>query len=173
VRGAAEVVDHHLRAALRRAATRASAQPVARARDDRHPPVKPKFARGLAEGTPERRGFGTFREQCVHCHAINRQGGRVGPELNVPKSIVEYRPIDQIKAYIRDPLTFRYSTMPPHPKMTDQDLDDLVSYFTAMKERKHDEETAKPPGSVAPAPSSSAPPAPSSSARSPGDPQHL
>jgi mono/diheme cytochrome c family protein len=129
--------------------------------------------RGLAEGTPERRGFGTFREQCVHCHAINRQGGRVGPELNVPKSIVEYRPIDQIKAYIRDPLTFRYSTMPPHPKMTDQDLDDLVSYFTAMKERKHDEETAKPPGSVAPAPSSSAPPAPSSSARSPGDPQHL
>lgn len=135
--------------------------------------------RGLAEGSPERRGFAMFREQCVHCHAINRQGGRVGPELNVPKSIVEYRPIDQIKAYIRDPLTFRYSTMPPHPKMSDQDLDDLVSYFKAMKDRKHDDETAKQPGSVPPAPSASAAPSGGAPAPSPppapgrGDPTHL
>lgn len=95
--------------------------------------------KGVAEGEPARRGFATFREQCIHCHAINRQGGRVGPELNVPQSIVEYRPADQIKAYIKDPLAFRYSTMPPHPKMTDQDLDDVVAYFTAMKDRKRDE----------------------------------
>ncbi|NUP04923.1 MAG: cytochrome c [Polyangiaceae bacterium] len=106
---------------------------------------------GEADGSPARKGFATFREECIHCHAINRQGGRVGPELNVPQSIVEYRPVDQIKAYIKDPLTFRYSTMPPHPKMSDQDLDDVVAYFKAMSTRKHDDERAKQPGAV-PAP---------------------
>jgi mono/diheme cytochrome c family protein len=94
---------------------------------------------GLAADHPAQRGFVLFREQCIHCHAINRQGGRVGPELNVPQSIVEYRPADQIKAYIKDPLTFRYSTMPAHPTFGDAELDALVAYFTAMKDRKQDD----------------------------------
>lgn len=93
---------------------------------------------GEEEGSAAMRGFGIYREQCVHCHAMNREGGRVGPELNVPQSIVEYRPIPQIKAYIRDPMTFRYGNMPAHPSLKDGDLDDLVAYFSAMKERKHD-----------------------------------
>ena len=86
---------------------------------------------GLAETDPGWKGFAVFKEQCVHCHAMNRQGGRVGPELNVPRSIVEYRPVDQIKAYIKDPLSFRYSTMPAHPTFSDADLDAVVAYFTA------------------------------------------
>ena len=93
---------------------------------------------GEKEGSGAMRGLVIFKEQCVHCHAVNREGGRVGPELNVPQSIVEYRPIPQIKAYIRDPMTFRYGNMPAHPFLKDGDLDDLVSYFAAMKERKHD-----------------------------------
>jgi mono/diheme cytochrome c family protein len=85
-----------------------------------------------------RRGQATFADVCVRCHAINREGGRVGPELNVPRSIVEYRPVEQIKAYIRDPRQFRYGNMPPHPGLTDADLDDLIAYFQAMSARKHD-----------------------------------
>lgn len=103
--------------------------------EDLFPHTAPK---GEAEGSGAMRGFAIFKEQCVHCHAVNREGGRVGPELNVPKSIVEYRPVDQIKAYIRDPLTFRYGNMPAHPSLKDGDLDDLVSYFSAMKTRKND-----------------------------------
>ena len=61
-----------------------------------------------------------------------------GPELNVPQSIVEYRPEPQIRAYIRDPRTFRYGNMPPHPHLSDADLDALLAYFRAMKDRKHD-----------------------------------
>ena len=70
--------------------------------------------------------------------AINGEGGKVGPELNVPQSIVEYRPSAQIKAYIRNPEIFRYTTMPAHPGLSDADLDALLAYFQAMQSRKHD-----------------------------------
>jgi mono/diheme cytochrome c family protein len=89
------------------------------------------------------RGAGLFLGECIKCHAINREGGRVGPDLNVPRSIVEYRPRAQIRAYIKDPRTFRYSNMPAHPQFTSADLDALLAYFDAMKTRKFDPEAAR------------------------------
>lgn len=93
---------------------------------------------GEPDGSPAMRGFALFRGECIRCHAVNREGGRVGPELNVPQSIVEYRDADFLRAYIRDPLSFRYGAMPPHPGLDDGDLDDLLAYFRAMSTRKHD-----------------------------------
>jgi mono/diheme cytochrome c family protein len=84
------------------------------------------------------KGFATFRMQCISCHSVNGQGGKIGPDLNVPRSIVEYRPIDQVKAYIRDPETFRHSNMPAHRDLTGAELDDLIAYFSTMKTLKHD-----------------------------------
>jgi mono/diheme cytochrome c family protein len=83
-------------------------------------------------------GYRLFREQCFRCHAINREGGRVGPELNVPRNILEYRSEADVRAYIRNPLAFRYGNMPPHPDLTERDLDDLIAYLRAMGRRKHD-----------------------------------
>jgi mono/diheme cytochrome c family protein len=120
---------------------------------------------GIAEGEPARRGFEIFKEQCVLCHAINREGGRVGPDLNVPQSVVEYRPAEQIKAYIKNPLTFRYSQMPPHPNLSEAQLDDVVAYFTAMKDRKSDPDATSHPA-TAPPPK----PAPSAKAKPPPGP---
>ena len=62
----------------------------------------------------------------------------MGPELNVPRSIVEYRPEQQIKDYVRDPGSFRYTSMPAHPGLSSEDLDALVAYLRAMSTRKHD-----------------------------------
>jgi mono/diheme cytochrome c family protein len=93
---------------------------------------------GEAPESAAMRGFTLFRENCVRCHAINREGGRVGPELNVPQSIVEYRPAAQIRAYIHNPRAFRYGMMPAFEQLTDSDLDALLGYFDAMKSRKHD-----------------------------------
>jgi len=105
-------------------------------------PFASRFPHTVPDGEPEAgaawRGFTIFRSECSACHAINGEGGTVGPELNVPRSIVEYRPAAQIKAYVRDPQSFRYTSMPAHPHLGDADLDALVAYFEAMSQRKHD-----------------------------------
>jgi mono/diheme cytochrome c family protein len=88
-------------------------------------------------------GFAIFRGDCIACHAINGEGGRVGPDLNVPQSIVEYRPIEQVKRYIRDPRSFRYGNMPANPHLSDAQLDALIAYFETMKTLKHDPESSR------------------------------
>ena len=69
---------------------------------------------------------------------VSGKSGEKPQELNVPQSIIEYRPEAHIKAYISDPATFRYGGMPAHPDLTEAMLDDLIAYFRAMSVRKHD-----------------------------------
>lgn len=94
--------------------------------------------RGLPPTSPAVAGYKIFRTQCIACHAINGEGGTIGPDLNIPMSIVEYRPATQIKAYIRNPASFRYSNMPPQPHLSDQQLEELFAYFGAMRMLKFD-----------------------------------
>jgi mono/diheme cytochrome c family protein len=101
--------------------------------------VYPHIAPPKGAATAVVQGFSIFIDTCIRCHAMNREGGRVGPDLNVPKSIVEYRPAFQIKAYVRDPMAFRYGNMPAHPHLSDESLDALVSYFAEMSHHKHDD----------------------------------
>ena len=83
-------------------------------------------------------GFAVFRTECIACHAVNGEGGKVGPDLNVPRSIVEYRPVEQLKEYIRDPSAFRYGNMPSHTHLSPAQLDALIAYFQVMRTLKHD-----------------------------------
>jgi len=100
-----------------------------------YPHIVPRSA---AKGSPAWEGFAIFRSDCIACHAVNGEGGKVGPDLNVPQSIVEYRPVAQVKAYIRNPGTFRYTTMPAHEYLSAAQLDALIAYFETMKTLKHD-----------------------------------
>lgn len=97
-----------------------------------------------AEDASAGRGYEIFRRDCIHCHAINREGGRVGPELNVPRSIIEYRPLAQLREFIRAPQSFRYGAMPPHPHLSDDDLDGIIAYFQVMSTRKYDPKAGLP-----------------------------
>ena len=93
---------------------------------------------GLPDTHPAWRGYEIYRGECMACHSVNGEGGTVGPDLNVPQSIVEYRPEEQLKAYVRNPAAFRYGAMPAHEHLSAADLDALVAYFRAMRDRKHD-----------------------------------
>ncbi len=93
---------------------------------------------GLSLQDPGWAGYALFQRSCASCHAINGEGGKVGPDLNIPRSIVEYRPLRQIRAYIRNPELTRYTSMPAHPNLDESDLDALIAYFQAMSQRKDD-----------------------------------
>ena len=104
--------------------------------EDRFPHAVPP---GAPPGSAAARGFAVFRRSCLQCHAINGDGGRVGPELNVPQSIVEYRPEAQLRAFIRDPA---YASATRRCRRTrtsrDADLDALLAYFRHMSQHRFD-----------------------------------
>jgi len=92
---------------------------------DQYPALAPDGAAG-----PEvMRGFDLFRQRCLRCHAINGQGGRVGPDLNAPQSITSYRSETMIKAFIQRPSQFRHSQMPDHTDLSAAQLDELYRYL--------------------------------------------
>lgn len=96
------------------------------------------YPRTVPKDTTAKRGHELFLHKCVKCHAVNRQGGTVGPDLNVPMNVTEYWTVDQIKAYVKNPATFRYGAMPANPDLTDEDLSALTYYFLAMKAQKQE-----------------------------------
>lgn len=87
------------------------------------------FPTGVAKNSSVYQGFEIFRQQCFRCHALSDQGGKIGPDLNAPQNILAYRPIGLVKAMIKAPSTFRHTSMPDHPHLTENDLDSLIDFF--------------------------------------------
>lgn len=94
--------------------------------EDRYPEVVPAGARA---GSAAARGYLLFRGRCMRCHAINQQGGRVGPDLNAPQSVTSYRNRAWFRSYVRQPSKYRYTEMPDHLDLKESDLDDLWDYL--------------------------------------------
>jgi mono/diheme cytochrome c family protein len=104
-------------------------------------PFERVFPKVVPPGTPSAqvsRGFALFREQCVRCHAINQEGGRVGPELNVPRNITEYRDEAFLRAWLANPSSFRVSAMPSFAWLPPADVDAVLAYLQAMAHAKVD-----------------------------------
>ena len=100
---------------------------------DRYPEVYPV---NVDRASPVYAGFLTFKERCMRCHAMNQQGGLVGPDLNAPRSVTEYRTAEMLKSFIRQPSQFRYTRMPDHTDLSDADLDNLLDYLRHMANQR-------------------------------------
>lgn len=101
--------------------------------EERYPGVVPK---GAAADSSARRGFTVFKQQCFRCHAMDQQGGKIGPDLNAPRNITTYRDAALLKEFIRAPSKFRHSNMPDHEHLSDGELDDLLDYLRFMGARR-------------------------------------
>lgn len=79
-------------------------------------------------------GFDLFRKECLRCHSLNLEGGDVGPELNVPRNITEYRESKLLRAFIRDASAFRArSKMPPFTHLSAAQLEQIIAYLKVMR----------------------------------------
>ncbi|MCB9707269.1 MAG: cytochrome c [Myxococcales bacterium] len=82
-------------------------------------------------------GYQTFRAQCMSCHSVNLAGGSLGPELNVPKNVLEYRDTAFLQTFIRNAGAFHArSVMPPFEHLTPKELDSIIFYLRTMSRAK-------------------------------------
>lgn len=101
--------------------------------EEQYPAVYPL---GALKDSSIYKGFELFKYRCFRCHAMNQQGGKIGPDLNAPKSIVDYRSRMMIKEFIKHPSTYRHTQMPDHLDLSEQDLNALVDYFWFKSQSK-------------------------------------
>ncbi len=100
---------------------------------NRYPAVFPQKVR---ETSDVWQGFKLFRQRCLTCHAMDRQGGWLGPDLLMPKGIVSYRDDAFLKAYIHKPSDFRYSKMPDNEDLGSKELDQIITYLKHQEQHK-------------------------------------
>ncbi|MFN7120332.1 MAG: c-type cytochrome [Saprospiraceae bacterium] len=82
-------------------------------------------------------GFQLFSQNCMKCHAVNKTGGTMAPEFNIPRNITEYWTAENIIAFAKSPQSFRInSTMPPVTHLSDNELNKIVSYLKYIANHK-------------------------------------
>jgi mono/diheme cytochrome c family protein len=92
---------------------------------------------GLEKDPAVKKGFDLFRKECLKCHSLNLQGGDIGPELNIPQNITEYRDEKYLRAFIRNASSYRAkSKMPPFSNLKDSQLTEILSYLKAIRSHK-------------------------------------
>ena len=83
-------------------------------------------------------GYKVFQQSCIACHSLNLDGGVLGPELNVPKNILEYEDRKFLKEFIGNPSSFRARSKMPNfnSTLSAQELNDLLDYLAWMGKHK-------------------------------------
>ncbi len=71
-----------------------------------------------------------FSQMCTSCHALNGQGGNVGPALD---GIGGRRDLDYLKRWLRDPLAVKADSRMPKLPLSEQDIVELSNYLFQMK----------------------------------------
>lgn len=81
-------------------------------------------------------GYNLFKKHCQTCHAINKIGGVMGPELNYPKSVTEYWKIKDLEAFIVNPANYRNAVKMPNLGIKPEESKQIVAYLEYMSKRK-------------------------------------
>ena len=83
------------------------------------------------------KGYDLFRIHCKTCHSVNGIGGKMGPELNFPKSVTEYWKTDEIKKFVKNPADYRNEAkMPAQTQLSDLEINEIVRYLEYMAKHK-------------------------------------
>jgi len=85
-----------------------------------------------------KQGFSLFSRYCIRCHSVNHTGGKLGPELNLPKNITDYYTEQKLTDFILDAPSFRPKTKMPVFKniLNNEDALTIQHYLKAMKTKK-------------------------------------
>ena len=81
-------------------------------------------------------GYELFKKYCQTCHSINKIGGKMGPELNFPKSVTEYWNIEDLKAFIQKPESYRNEVKMPNLGIKPKEAEEIVKYLEYMSKNK-------------------------------------
>ncbi len=84
------------------------------------------------------KGFTLFKENCNKCHALNRVGGLMGPEFNIPKNITEYWREEDILSFAINPKSYRVSSQMPSMKdaLSIEEIKIIIDYLKFMSKHK-------------------------------------
>lgn len=98
-------------------------------------PAKPDLGQPAAKTTtlaqipmPTRPAI--YDQVCVACHALQGQGGSVGPALD---GVGTRREHDYFISWLRDPLTVKADSKMPKLPLTDEQIQELASFLTMLK----------------------------------------
>jgi len=92
------------------------------------------YAAAFPEDKTQIAGFELYKAKCMKCHSVNKVGGIMGPEFNIPKNITEYWQSTDIKAFVKNPYSYRYnSKMPPVDGIKEEEIDKIIQYLAYMK----------------------------------------
>ncbi len=81
-------------------------------------------------------GYNLFINQCITCHSLNGTGGKMGPELNFPKSVTSYWKEKELVDFIVNPSAFREHVKMPTLGISHQESQEIVAYLKFMATQK-------------------------------------
>ena len=74
-----------------------------------------------------------FNQMCIACHALENQGGKIGPALD---GVGSRRDAAYIKKWLEDPTSLKADSKMPKLPLTPEQITELTAYLSLLKETK-------------------------------------
>lgn len=89
-----------------------------------------KSSQGMSSSTEATMQPQIFGQMCVACHALNGQGGNVGPALDGVGSKYD---IPYLTQWLKDPTSIKKDTKMPKLPLSEKEITDLATYLSSLK----------------------------------------